>query len=145
MNITKLIIVALAAFTVGGTCPSDVNNDGTVGINDFLQLLGDWGPCPAPTVVDISADAWPAAAHPLVIRAWSNGYLEFKRVPATPWMPVPEDTGTSGTSVVGVTTANIFFTPRFTRYYVYVQWSNGETRRALYHSLDGWSSWETFE
>ncbi len=28
---TKLIIVALLAFTVGGTCPSDVNNDGTVG------------------------------------------------------------------------------------------------------------------
>ena len=37
---TKLIIVALLALAVG-----------TVGIQDFLQLLGDWGPCPAPTVV----------------------------------------------------------------------------------------------
>ncbi len=27
-------------------CPSDVTGDGTVGINDFLQLLADWGPCP---------------------------------------------------------------------------------------------------
>ncbi len=42
---TKLTIVALLAFAAGGTCPSDVNNDGTVGINDFLQLLGDWGAC----------------------------------------------------------------------------------------------------
>jgi hypothetical protein len=38
---SKLVIVALLAFAAG-----DVNNDGTVGINDFLQLLGDWGPCP---------------------------------------------------------------------------------------------------
>ena len=48
---TKLIIVALLAFAAGGTCPSDVNNDGEVGILDFLQVLGAWGPCPAPTVV----------------------------------------------------------------------------------------------
>ena len=40
---TKLIIVALLAFTVGGTCPSDVNNDGTVGINDFSDPAGRLG------------------------------------------------------------------------------------------------------
>ncbi len=27
-------------------CPSDVTGDGTVGIDDFLQVLADWGPCP---------------------------------------------------------------------------------------------------
>ena len=27
-------------------CPHDVDNDGTVGIVDFLDLLGSWGACP---------------------------------------------------------------------------------------------------
>ncbi len=29
-----------------GSCPTDVNRDGDTGINDFLSLLGAWGPCP---------------------------------------------------------------------------------------------------
>ena len=45
MKTKSLVIVALLAFAAGGTCPSDVNNDGTVGINDFLTLLGGWGAC----------------------------------------------------------------------------------------------------
>ncbi len=28
------------------TCPGDVDGDGEVGINDFLQLLAAWGACP---------------------------------------------------------------------------------------------------
>ena len=51
---SKLMLVALLAFAAGGTCPSDVNNDGTVGINDFLQVLGDWGPCPSSKVISMS-------------------------------------------------------------------------------------------
>ena len=43
---TKTLVIVALAFAAGGTCPSDVNNDGTVGINDFLQLLADWGSCP---------------------------------------------------------------------------------------------------
>jgi len=32
----------------GGTgIPGDLDGDGTVGINDFLDLLGAWGPCPS--------------------------------------------------------------------------------------------------
>jgi len=27
-------------------CPSDFDGDGEVGINDFLELLANWGPCP---------------------------------------------------------------------------------------------------
>jgi len=27
------------------TCPADVDGDGTVGINDFLDLLAAWGDC----------------------------------------------------------------------------------------------------
>ncbi len=27
-------------------CPADVDDGGSVGINDFLDLLANWGPCP---------------------------------------------------------------------------------------------------
>ena len=40
---TKITVVALLAFAAGGTCPSDVTNDGAVGINDFLAVLAAWG------------------------------------------------------------------------------------------------------
>ena len=68
---TKLMLIAMLAFAAGGTCPSDVNNDGTVGINDFLQLLGDWGPCPNATVVDadFQGSGWS-------FRIWSDNTLE---------------------------------------------------------------------
>ena len=26
--------------------PADIDGDGVVGINDFLALLANWGPCP---------------------------------------------------------------------------------------------------
>jgi len=39
---TKLTIVALLAFVAGGTCPFDINNDGMVGINDFLAVIAEW-------------------------------------------------------------------------------------------------------
>ena len=29
-----------------GSCPSDQDCDGSVGINDFLQVLAQWGSCP---------------------------------------------------------------------------------------------------
>ena len=69
---SKLVIVALLAFAAGGTCPSDVNNDGTVGINDFLQLLGDWGPCPSPPKV-VAFDGHGAR----MFRVWSDGTIQF--------------------------------------------------------------------
>ena len=72
---TKLIIVALAAFTVGGTCPSDVNNDGTVGIQDFLQVLAEWGPCPEPSVIAVGGtDPSPV----FVVRLWSTGLVQVR-------------------------------------------------------------------
>ena len=40
-------------------CDGDVDADGTVGINDFLALLGAWGPCPDPPATcfaDIDGD-----------------------------------------------------------------------------------------
>ena len=53
---TKLMLIAMLAFAAGGTCPSDVNNDGTVGINDFLQVLGDWGECGEPVIILMASD-----------------------------------------------------------------------------------------
>lgn len=38
--------------------PGDVNGDGLVDVADFLALLGDWGPCPAPPA-DCPADVIP--------------------------------------------------------------------------------------
>ena len=92
---SKLVIVALIAFAAGGTCPSDVNNDGTVGINDFLQLLGDWGPCPQAKVVGFGLNVANAGQVPFVVRVWSDGLTEFKVTSAVPdwepqvWTPVP--------------------------------------------------------
>jgi hypothetical protein len=34
----------------------DLNGDGTVGITDFLTLLAEWGPCPAPCPPSCDAD-----------------------------------------------------------------------------------------
>ena len=70
---TKLTVVALLAFAAGGTCPSDVNNDGTVGIQDFLMVLGAWGPCPNATVISMEAQV--AVTH-WFIRSWSDGRVE---------------------------------------------------------------------
>ncbi len=28
------------------SCPADIDNDGMVGITDFLLVLSQWGPCP---------------------------------------------------------------------------------------------------
>ena len=34
--------------TGGGPCPWDLDGSGDVGVSDFLDLLGQWGPCPGP-------------------------------------------------------------------------------------------------
>ena len=36
--------------------PGDIDGDGVVGINDFLLLLGDWGPCAVPCPPSCAAD-----------------------------------------------------------------------------------------
>ena len=71
---TKLMLIAMLALAVGGTCPSDVDNDGTVGINDFLQLLGDWGPCPSPPKV-VAMDGQGSVGP--MFRVWSDGTIQF--------------------------------------------------------------------
>ena len=70
---TKLTIVALLAFAAGGTCPSDIDNDGVVGVNDFLAVLAAWGPCPAPKLVDYCKDT-----SDFSFRLWSDNKLEVR-------------------------------------------------------------------
>ena len=82
---TKLTLIAMLAFAAGGTCPSDVNNDGTVGINDFLQLLGDWGPCPAPKLVDFNKDT-----STFSFRLWSDNKLEIRNEDGGGCLPCAE-------------------------------------------------------
>lgn len=61
----------------GDPCPADIDNDGDVGINDFLQLLADWGPCPTPRVVAIeSIFIHGGLFH---FRLWSSGQVEIRR------------------------------------------------------------------
>ncbi len=69
---TKTLVIVALAFAAGGTCPSDVNNDGTVGINDFLAVLGAWGPCPSSRLVG-AIGAQGAQFH---ARLWSDGTIE---------------------------------------------------------------------
>ena len=71
---TKTLVIVALAFAAGGTCPSDVNNDGTVGINDFLQVLAAWGPCPNASVVDFQTLDLEGK---LAARLWSDNTLEI--------------------------------------------------------------------
>ena len=80
----KLTVVALLAFAAGGTCPSDVDNDGTVGINDFLQVLSDWGPCPSASVVGVGAVGGGPSTNGWAVRVWSDGRIEGLLVYADP-------------------------------------------------------------
>ena len=74
---TKTLVIVALAFAAGGTCPSDVNNDGTVGIQDFLQVLGAWGPCPNATVIAMDTDDTDISVPSAAIRQWSDGLLEI--------------------------------------------------------------------
>ena len=68
-------------FIAGGTCPSDVDNDGTVGITDFLQVLGDWGPCPSPHITAVAV--WNGSNGGVGFRVWSDGQIEAWVHPST--------------------------------------------------------------
>ena len=74
---TKTFVIIALAFAAGGTCPSDVNNDGTVGINDFLQVLGDWGPCPNASVVAAAQEKTRSTRFDFQL--WSDNTIRFRR------------------------------------------------------------------
>ena len=46
-----MLAVALSCITqpvAGGTCAGDVNGDGSVNVEDLVQVILNWGPCPDP-------------------------------------------------------------------------------------------------
>ena len=45
--VDEIADVVILQLNNGTTIPGDLNNDGTVGIVDFLSLLASWGPCPS--------------------------------------------------------------------------------------------------
>ncbi|MEE8460388.1 MAG: S8 family serine peptidase [Phycisphaerales bacterium] len=50
------IVDAFAASQITPPAPGDLDQDGVVGITDFLALLGAWGPCPEPCPPDCFGD-----------------------------------------------------------------------------------------
>ena len=131
---SKLVIVALLALAVGGTCPSDVNNDGTVGIVDFLQVLGDWGPCPEPKAVDISRSV--RSGVTFMVRIWSDGSSQY-RVTApngwgpTAWTEIPANPNPPASIPVGVSAADNSGGALFRL------WADGSTDSASFSANNG--------
>lgn len=56
----RLAAVLALAGSAAGHCPTgDIDLDGSVGVGDFLAVLGNWGPCPdppAPCLADLDHD-----------------------------------------------------------------------------------------
>jgi hypothetical protein len=49
-------VVATIIDATSAACPWDLDGGGTVGVNDFLQLLAQWGPCPPACPADFDGD-----------------------------------------------------------------------------------------
>ncbi len=153
---TKTLIIIALAFVAGGTCPSDVNNDGVVGVNDFLQVLADWGPCPNASVVSMAilsgGQTTPKTndADGALIRLWSDNTLEvgvhvgtgngdwtcdeaFPRAGEWENIEAPPTTARP----ISVDQGFLFFTPTF-----FVTYADGSvwTRRWEIHIVDGCST-----
>jgi hypothetical protein len=50
------VAMATVVLQVGCACPVDLDGDESVGITDFLALLGVWGACPEPCPPSCAAD-----------------------------------------------------------------------------------------
>ena len=37
-------------------CPADVDNDGVVAVGDLIDVIVNWGDCPAPCAADVTGD-----------------------------------------------------------------------------------------
>ena len=36
--------------------PADINGDGIVGVDDLVEVITNWGPCPPPCPADVTSD-----------------------------------------------------------------------------------------
>jgi hypothetical protein len=61
----------LSAVTVGPSlqCLGDINDDGTVGVNDFLEMLAAWGFNPGHPA-DLDGDNWVGITDFLLLLAY---------------------------------------------------------------------------
>ena len=131
---TKTLIIVALAFAAGGTCPSDVDNDGNVGINDFLQVLGDWGECPgAPKIVDITSSraSNDTVDGNLVVRLWSDGTTEWRAYntdgPKT-WEMLPVNPNApEGAAPVAIDGSHTYYQSPFEYIRFFRTWSDGTT------------------
>jgi hypothetical protein len=74
-EISYILNVSGPPCATGGTVTGDLDGDGIIGIQDFLLLLGAWGPCPAPPVdcpADLDGDGQVGVTDFLILLAnWS--------------------------------------------------------------------------
>ena len=53
------VLIPVRSLTAEGSCPGDVDRDGTVAVTDLLDVLASWGPyapCPPLTPEDLNGD-----------------------------------------------------------------------------------------
>ncbi|MCH8005967.1 MAG: hypothetical protein IH888_07025 [Planctomycetes bacterium] len=104
------------------TCPEDIDNDGVVAVPDLLALLGAWGPCSSPRIVDAAASA--GSGSNFLVRIWSDGFAEYRAAWDTPlqqpqqWTPLPDNPQAPLSTPVAVSAAENPLT-------VYRQWADG--------------------
>lgn len=53
-----LLALPSEAYGAAGTCPGDINADGQTDVLDILEVLSNWGECPAPCPADLNADGF---------------------------------------------------------------------------------------
>jgi hypothetical protein len=73
-NACGTITSTSATLTVVNSCPADIEpngGNGFVNIDDLLEIIGEWGPCPAPCPEDIDGNGFVNIDDLLaVINAW---------------------------------------------------------------------------
>ena len=73
----NIIVQASRPADAGGVCESDITGDGEVGIDDFLQLLGEWGPCPPRVVAGVAFGEDEARQ----VQLWSDNTIRYRHEP----------------------------------------------------------------
>ncbi len=150
-----------AAGAGGEPCPADVDNDGQVGITDFLAVIGAWGPCLSATIVDVAVvQPFPDdRVGVVVVRLWSDGAAEYQtqagnagQMPSVEvWTPLPVSPKSPAATAAAISgaykryvAADGYYVSQFVRV-----WADGSADTIKYHlfddgSADEWTPWTDF-
>lgn len=111
----------------GDPCPADIDDNGTVNVQDFLILLGSWGDCPGPPrVIEMAL-----VSNDGLYRLWSDGMIERATNDAgdfcsggvwCEWEEVPDDAPPQPN-------ARVIQIASFSTGFLYRLWSNGVSQR----------------